>query len=123
MLCDFVIDKESLPLKTENWGYNDGAGLETQEECDMLANALKPYVDKIKDDLYLCLGMWCTEQGQFLPKEDIEQLNSQFPVGTILYSTVVTKDGNLVQPSHSTNRHHLDEFIDFLKNSGGFEIC
>jgi hypothetical protein len=35
MLCDLVIEKDSLQLKTENWGYNDGAGLETQEECDM----------------------------------------------------------------------------------------
>jgi hypothetical protein len=123
LICDMVIDMEKLPLNTKNWSYNDGAGFETQEDCDILADALKPYVQNLKDDVFLCLGAWTDVSGKFLSIEESDALNEEFPKGTILYAAIVTKDGKLVEPAHSTNKKHLEEFIDFLKGcGGGFEI-
>lgn len=128
-ICDFAINKAELPFDTYGWGENSGYGLQTQEECSLLANAISSYLfteDAImrddEDRIYLCLGSWCTNSGGFVSEEKCHALNETHPLGTIMYNGVVTKDGELLFPSHSTSLSHIKSFITFLRNCGGFEI-
>lgn len=128
-IADATIECYELPLDTNSWGSNDGAGLETQEQCDMLANAMEKFIDQSRthistndDVIYLCLGSWVTFEGSFVPEKDVEELNQRYPIGTVLYNGVVTNTGNLVFPSHSSSLGHIKSFINFLRYCGGFEI-
>ena len=128
-VCDFAINIAELPFSTSNWGYNDGGGLKTQEECDMLADAIGVYLTLNNsemhdqdDTMYLCLGSWVTSSDKFVPRDLKEELNDAYPTGTILYRGVVTKDGTLAYPSHSCPLYHINNFVTFLRKCGGFEI-
>ena len=74
------------------------------------------------DTFYLCLGSWTNFRGQFIGEELTEELNKQYPEGTILYRGVVNSKGELVFPSHSAPLYHITNFITFLRKCGGFEI-
>lgn len=128
-ICDFAINKAELSINTYGWGENSGYGLETQEECSMLANAISLYLlinnaamYEDEDRMYLCLGSWCTNSGGFISEEKCHALNEIHPLGTIMYNGVVSEDGELVFPSHSASLSHIKSFIKFLHNCGGFEI-
>lgn len=128
-VCQFAIHIAELPFNTSDWGYNDGGGLKTQEECDMLADAIGVYLTLNNsemhdqdDTMYLCLGSWVTSSGKFMPRDLEEELNDTYPTGTILYRGVVTKDGTLAYPSHSCPLYHINNFVTFLRKCGGFEI-
>ena len=119
-----AIDKYALNMNTHGWGYNDGNGLETKEECNILADAIVDMVKDLKyeETIYLCLGMWCTAEGSFLSEEETKELNEQYPPNTIINSAVVTSKGTLAEPSHSTSVERLDEWVGFLRECQGFEI-
>jgi hypothetical protein len=124
-LCETVIVKDSLNFNTQYWGSNDGRGLETQEDCNRLADALETHLKTIdlkedEDKIFLCLGSWCTADGKFLHEE--EELNKTYPIGTVLSGAVVMKDGTLAYSTHSTSFDHIKEFISFLRTCEGFEI-
>jgi hypothetical protein len=126
-ICDLAIEKQKLPYNTKSWGYNDGGGLETQEDCNKLADAIETSIAafglKQDDDcLYLCLGSWCTPQGEFVTEQVEEELNEAYPQGTILYNSVVTKDGTIAQSSHMTDLESVKKFVSFLRECEGFEI-
>ena len=128
MLVDFANEDRELGIDMEYWGSNDGAGLDNQEDCNKLADALEESIttqteleDEV-DTIYLNLGMWTSMEGKFLGEEINEQLNEQYPYGTILYGGVVMDDGSIAQPSHSAPLRHVKNFISFLKECGGFEI-
>ena len=85
----------------EGWFTNNGEGLETQEACDILADAL----------------------ARFLESWDSDRLTWETK------SIRVDDEGCFVEPdtpnSHSpywVERDHLQEFIDFLNTCEGFEI-
>ena len=125
-LCDYLSIKNKLNLETKNWDYNDGAGLKTQKECNLLADALEkhlkdhPFLKNDNDLMYVCLGMWVdTTTNQFVKPQG---MSVQYPNGTILFSSVVTKAGDVVQSAYAVSRGHLNSFISFLRNCGGFEI-
>jgi hypothetical protein len=61
-------------------------------------------------------------EGQFLGEELNEQLNEQYPYGSILYGSVVMDNGSIAHPSHSAPLSHVKNFISFLRECGGFEI-
>jgi hypothetical protein len=129
-ICDMAIHIAELPFDTYGWGENGGHGLKTQEECNMLANAIELYLTLNNanmhdqdDTIYLCLGMWATSDGRFIGKELEDKLNKDYPMGTILYRGVVTDDGKLVWPAHSCPLYHIQNFVTFLRKCGGFEIC
>ena len=128
MLCEYVDSKCNLDIDFTYWGSNDGAGLQTQEECDKLASALEFVLltnSELEDDvdtIYLNLGSWTSMDGKFLGSEINEVLNEQYPYGTILYGSVIMSDGTIVQPSHSAPLKHVKKFISFLRECGGFEI-
>lgn len=128
-ICDLAIKIANLPFDTENWGYNSGGGLVTQEECDDLANAIELYLElnngnmhDMDDIIYLCLGSWTTTNGHFISQDAEDELNEVHPIGTILYNGVVTKNGTIAFASHSCSLNHVNNFISFLRNCGGFEI-
>ena len=39
-IADMAIHATELPFDTRGWGENSGSGLKTQEDCDMLADAI-----------------------------------------------------------------------------------
>jgi hypothetical protein len=124
-LCETVIYENDLNLNTEYWGSNDGRGLETQEDCNKLANALEAHLKNTElteenDKIFLCLGSWSTADGRFLHEE--EELNETYPIGTVLSGAVVMKDGTIAYSTHSTSLDHIKEFISFLRTCEGFEI-
>jgi hypothetical protein len=126
-----AIDKYELGLSTDSWGYNDGHGLDNQEECDKLAAGIMRMITeseelfKLDDDdepIYLCLGMWCTNEGTFISEQETEDLNDEHPSGTIIKSPIVTSKGTLAYPSHSTSLSKIREWVAFLRECGGFQI-
>lgn len=128
MLIQHVNQFYNLGIDTSEYGTNSGAGLETQEECDKLADALEYILQSDEnmedegDRVYLHLGMWVSEDGSFLNNEVSEVLNSEYEMGTIMYTPVVTNKGEIVRPAWSTSKDHLEKFINFLRYCGGFEI-
>mgnify|MGYP003338590203 CR=1 FL=1 len=127
LLCEIADEKFDLDIDFSYWGSNDGAGLKTQEECTRLAESLENIIGEFFDNtdthiLQLCTGMWVTQEGMFLTDEEKEELNEQYPFGTILDKLVVTSKGNIAHSAHSVQKEHVQYFISFLKECGGFEI-
>ena len=128
MMCEYASDEYELNIDFSNWGSNDGAGLETQEECTRLAGALEDIMrtstelEADIDSIYLCLGSWVNQDNQFVGEEKQNELNQSYQHGEILYGGVVGDDGTIYYPSHSCSKKHLQNFINFLKECGGFEI-
>lgn len=126
-LCEYADAKFDLDIDFTNWGSNDGAGLKDQLECNRLADALENICSKVFDEdecenIQLCLGMWCTEDGGILSSKETEPLNKEYPYGSILSSGIVLPDGKLVYSAHMTTKENVQDFIAFLKECGGFEI-
>ena len=128
MLCEYASEENELNIDFSNWGSNDGAGLDNQKDCNRLADALEEIIhtstqmEEPSDVIYLNLGSWTDINGRFLGEEISQQLNEQYEVGEILYGSVVMEDGKIVQPSHSAPLRHVQNFISFLRECGGFEI-
>jgi hypothetical protein len=74
------------------------------------------------DRIYLCLGGWVNKDNQFLSEEESQLLNEQYEIGEVLYGGVVTDSGDIVYTAHSCSKGHVDRFINFLRDCGGFEI-
>jgi hypothetical protein len=116
-----------LGYDMSNWGYNDGGGLKAKNKCKKLANDLESLIanderlHKPDDKIYICLGMWCEAgTGKFVG--DTEALDEVYPMGTIMYNTIVDVKGRHLEPAHSIDREFLEEWIAFLRECGGFEI-
>lgn len=128
MMCEYASYENELNIDFSNWGSNDGAGLDNQEDCNRLAEALEEIIQTSTeleldaDRIYLCLGSWVDSDGRFISSEECVVLNEQFSEGEILYGGVVGDGGKLYYPSHSCSKNHLQRFITFLKECGGFEI-
>jgi len=128
MLIDMVIEQKGLDINTANYGYNDGAGPNNQEDCDALADGLQEILDgdenlaEEDDKIYLVMGSWCNLDGMILGKEFEEKANDLPKLGTVLYRPFITDDGTIAAPTHSTSRWYLQKFINFLRECGGFEI-
>lgn len=128
MLCEYASEENELNIDFSNWGSNDGAGLQTQEECNRLADALEEIIhtstqmEEPSDVIYLNLGSWVDMNGKFLDGMTEQILNEQYQIGEVLYGSVVMEGGNIVKPSHSAPLNHVQNFIAFLRECGGFEI-
>lgn len=85
------------------WCFNDGAGLSDQQECNGLANKLAEFL-KLWDGSLLTVKTnnfaVCKETGRFV-EPGTPDAKSPF----------------------SVERDHLQEFVDFLRECDGFEIC
>ena len=132
MICEIANDKYKLKMNMSNWGSNDGAGLRTQKQCDRLADTLElmisndsgynEFMVEDSDRIQICMGAWVEAgTGKFYHESD-NDLNEQYPFGTILFSSVVTKNGTMVESAHSCSLAHLKRWINFLRQCGGFKI-
>jgi hypothetical protein len=120
--------------------YNDGGGLKTQEECNRLADFLESYV-KSNFDGWKRIGVYygqltyttVNEEGHLIEKwmdekDSLEKIlldhSTEALICDVLYvrDGEVTHDGVVYHTTHSTSMDHIQEFIDFLRECGGFEI-
>jgi hypothetical protein len=103
--------------------FNDGAGLQTQKECDCLASAMEEvldnpthFIEKQRAPLF------------YVDKKDGKPFFT-FPVDE---EVAVTSDGKFVKKGQvdlellrspwSTTVEHVRQFIEFLRGCGGFEV-
>lgn len=130
VIANLAIKVAGLSLSTEGWDSNGGDGLKTQGECDLLADAMelftilnKKEMSEDSDRIYLCLDFWARPTGEIIRDAEINnQLNEDYPIGTIMYSGVVDSSGQIAIPVYGASLNYVKEFITFLRNCGGFEI-
>ena len=122
-----------IPVKTfEGMTMNDGKGLRSERKCNLLADRIEKFLE-IEDGMfseswslklptkgsfggveeigvdeeklfYIDVGFYCDEEGKFLKEED-------------------KNDSSIKKHSpYRTNESHLREWIDFLRNCGGFRV-
>ena len=104
----YEIDNESW----DRMSFNDGAGAKNQDACNRMAAKLKGWVqEKIWDsegqwspEILKTDDMLIDENGTFISKDRAEQEN------------VATKS------PYTVNKEHLESWIKFLENCGGFEV-
>ena len=111
----------------EGMGHNSGAGLKTQAECNDLAHALELLADGMEEDgvtqFGFAFGYWSYRDGSMIVDEkDTETLNKEYKYGSIITEMPVKLLDKDVWPAHVTQVEHLRQFIEFLRNCGGFEI-
>jgi hypothetical protein len=127
-LCVHAIDKFQLGFNTDYLGSNDGRGLRSQGQCDKLADALDKIVSDLENNLmdtemsqYFKIfdhpqygkgiemsapgGMMCDDQGRFISPDEAKKNNIK------------------THSPYSIEISYLREWIKFLRNCGGFEIC
>jgi hypothetical protein len=127
MLSEIAAANEGLEIDFEYWGSNDGNGLETQEQCNKLADAIEKlmatdggFVEDF-DTLYVNMGSWTNSQGGFVDQATREELNKTLPEGRVAFTGVVHDEG-VFYPAHSADKRHIDNFIEFLRDCNGFTI-
>ncbi len=99
VLCEELNQDKQLGLDLSYWGYNDGKGLNTQAECDALANAIEEHVKQGRQKYIIVSHMQVSPSGQFLPP------------------------GEVGESAYSTDAAHVLKFAKFLRECGGsFEI-
>jgi hypothetical protein len=119
-------------------GYNDGAGLETQEECDKLANILQEHIDsghcKAYEERYLeekeKADIWNNHiyALQSLLSEYANKEAGKENVAPIdynehhreLWDKIQDLENNL--PKYPFSEAYIKEFVLFLRDCGGFRI-
>lgn len=84
-----------------SWGCNDGAGLSSQAECNDLSDKLDKFIASWDSNILV----WETDRVR------VDKTGSFVPSGT---------PGS--HSPYSVDRDHLEEFVAFLRLSGGFEI-
>jgi hypothetical protein len=124
MLCDYLIIQKEYKISTEYWEASSGFGIDNQKDCDLLADEIDIFIEKKfkNDNFYVNLGKWVNIDGKFVSAETTEKLNKEYRHGFVLFSPLVTPDGELVVPIHKTTITELKEFVKFLRNCGGFKI-
>lgn len=127
-IIDFVNEKYSLEIDTENFGFNEGGGIKDPSLCIKLGGCIKKELDELglkenSDSIYLSLGSWCRyPNGEFIRMDESKAMGLNEYSGKVLLTPVATSNGTLVVPSHSTDKKHIEEFCSFLNECGGFEI-
>jgi hypothetical protein len=127
-IIDVVNLRFELGIDTSNFGDNSGGGVEDPEKCIQLADCMDKYLKSnaqfnTSETMYLNLGLWVADDNTFTITDELEQkLNRQYPVGSILYSSVIANNGQLVKPAWATSVEHVKGFVKFLRNCNGFEI-
>jgi hypothetical protein len=103
VLCHDVLSKELLSAM----GYNNGAGPEDQETCNLIAQRLEEWLAQEGSDEFSLVEdtttLRVTSEGRFVSDQEL----SADP-------TLKTKS------PYSVSREELKEFIEFLRSCGGF---
>ena len=87
----------NLELDLKGWQWNDGCGLDTQEDCNALADALEKIVFPCKASVVFAAGN--NDDGTH--------------IGLALASTLG------LNVTFEVDLGHVKEFISFLRNCGG----
>lgn len=128
-ICEMSIEIFKLPLNTKGWGNNEGDGLKTQEDCEILASAIEAFFMLNKnmkdndDSIHIVTQLWTDSFGKFLPITTSKKLTDTYKLGQILYNKVVLEDGTIARPCCYANKYHVLNFVKFLRSCGGFKIC
>jgi hypothetical protein len=127
-LCETVDNIYGLNIDFNGWGSNDGKGLETQKECNKLAEGLEKFTSKIdwvddEDWMGIFTECWSTLDGGFVENtKEVRNLNSEYEWGDVIRQSIVLPSGMVVEPAHKVYKCRIDTFINFLKECGGFSI-
>lgn len=120
-----VSDKYGLDIDTELYSSNDGGGIDNEEDSQLLAHSIEEWLleNGCEDDdvIYLSLGIWRKAHGNGHVEDKPENGLGRY-LGDIMFSGVVGPDGEILYPLHSIDVKQVREFVEFLKNCGGFEI-
>lgn len=126
--------KLDLPQElVDNIHSNSGAGLKTQDECTVLANFMDSYITlKFNDWEYIGLNTGWYYKKTINSKGEIASTSVDTAeaerVAYVLGDKVFIKEGEFevdgfnYTTSHACSMEHLQQFITFLRNCGGFEI-
>lgn len=87
----------NLSMDTEGWDYNDGKGLQTQDECNALADAMEVVLRGTESSI--------------LGAEHLEATKA------------ISKLFGGIEPQAQAHRDRIFHFITFLRGCGGFIIC
>jgi hypothetical protein len=112
---------------------NQGAGLITQEECNVLANCMEKFMDTQFPDwdtIGLNSGWYYSQVVDKTGKVHMSHLQpeEEAKISTFLGTTKYIKNGEIemnefiYRPAHNVTKQWLKEFISFLRECGGFEI-
>ena len=115
--------------------YNSGAGLDTQEECDKLADAIDAMIIG-KFDSWKYIGvnykMYARkvvspegkifEENLYNNPELVQELEEFLGDDIFIKDGVFEHKGIEYNTSHATELGHLEDFVLFLRECGGFEI-
>lgn len=100
-LCTDLFDNETLT----SLGFNDGAGPESDEICQKMAERFNNWLETHASGLEIDIGDVRVDQnGHFLTAEE------------------AAKDGQVTRSPYSTDDDHLKEWVTFLQNCGGFQV-
>jgi hypothetical protein len=132
----------TMNLNTRGWDNNSGKGLKKVKEClglSVLLNnvilSFKEY-DNLKDDdfIYLNTGMWVDIKSTFNvmgPDGQITEMVGGSLVEQPKEMETYTNwlyfekhfEGKDFRPAHSITLLDFKEWVSFMNNSGGFQIC
>lgn len=114
-----------IDIDTSLYSTNDGGGIDNEEDCQALAHSIEQWLAKNEcqsdDRIYLSLGIWRKTNGHGHIEADSSNGLLRYN-GEILLTGVVGPDGDILYPLHSIDVPQVLEFVEFLKNCGGFEI-
>jgi len=115
--------------------YNSGAGLETQEECDKLADAIDAMIiskfdgwEYIGVNYKLYARKVVNSEGKIFEENLYNNPELVQELEQYLGEDIFVKDGVFeykdieYNTAHATGLDHLEDFVAFLRECGGFEI-
>jgi hypothetical protein len=115
--------------------YNSGAGLETQEECDKLADAIDAMIigkfdgwEYIGVNYKLYARKVVNSEGKIFEENLYNNPELVQELEQHLGEDIFVKDGVFeykdieYNTAHATGLDHLEDFVAFLRECGGFEI-
>jgi len=120
-----------IPFKTlQGMGLNDGRGLRSDRKCNLLSDYLQDVVDNFFHPSIIPFEEECEDGFKFGVYEngefyiDLETYESCLDENTFNFlSEDECKDPNIEKYSaYRTNKEHIQEFIGFLRNCGGFQV-
>jgi hypothetical protein len=100
-LCSDLLDEDII----ESLGYNDGAGPNDQTTCTEMARRFEVWMEQHTEGHKLDLGLRVTKEGRFVTEEEL----------------AATPEMETDSP-YEVCDDHLKEWIEFLRNCGGFEV-
>ncbi len=127
-LTEIAMENAGLDFGTEGWHENSGLGLKDANQSMLVANALEHLLaqdDNLEDEddnIYINLGSWSVLNSGMVDEQTQDKLNDDWPLGTVKFTKIVGDDGNIYYPTHSSPKWLIKEWINFLKECGGFEI-